>query len=290
MKSKVIAACLRLLAWVPLGLSRALGKGLGLVWWRLNNPSVQVTRKNLALCFADMDAKAREDLVRRSLVETVRMGLETPAVWYRSDAWRESKVVAWENPELFDAALADEAGLLLLLPHFGNWEMAGMLAARRAPTTAIYREPRLAALDPILRDARQRATTVPATSRGVGAVLKALNKGEMTIVLPDQEPNWAGGVFSPFYGVSALTMTLVCRLLAKTQARALVAYARRAPGGFVIGFQEPDAAIYSSADQASVDALNRSIETLVQTAPEQYQWEYKRFRKRPPGEAKLYRF
>ncbi len=290
MRFHLIQIVLRIFTWSPLWLSRGLGGLLGLAWWISNGRGVRVTRQNLQKCFPEMDRRKRESLVRQSLRETCRMALETPAVWFRGNRWRNARILGWERRDLFEQALASPKGLLLLVPHFGNWEMAGIVASTRRPTTAIYREPRLEEMNELLKQARDIGTTtmVPATSRGVMAVLKALREGGMTVILPDQQPGSGGGIFSPFFGHLALTMTLVHGLLRKGDIQVLLAYARREPGGFVLGFSEPDQAIRSEDVQQSVDALNRSVETLARTAPQQYQWEYKRFRKQPPGEPVFY--
>jgi len=219
------------------------------------------------------------------------MAMETPAAWFRGQKWRDRAVVEVENRELFEEALATGKGIILLVPHFGNWELAGQWVASFRKVTALYATPKMASLDKMLRNAREQKgenETVPATPRGVLAIVKALSSGGMTIILPDQQPAPEGGIFSPFFGVQALTVTLVNRLVVKTDPIVLVAYARRVQGGHVIGFQKPEPEIYSTEPQVSVDAMNRSIEQLIVTAPEQYQWEYKRFRRQPEGSAKFY--
>lgn len=286
-----LALVLRLLAHLPFSFSRIAGRFFGrLVWWRKGN-SARVSLTNIRLCFPSLRPAQQRRLARRSLEETGRMALETPAVWYRGNEWRPSKVVRWESPELFDQALEAGSGLIILIPHLGNWEMAGMIVSARRPTTILYREPRMAQLNELLRKLRNVGTAnlVPASGKGVMAVLKALREGGMTMILPDQEPATQGGIFSPFFGIPAYSMTLVHRLHQKTGARIIFAYAKPEKNGFVMGFCEPEEGIYSELEQESVDAMNRTIEELVTAAPEYYQWEYKRFRKRPPGEEKLYR-
>jgi KDO2-lipid IV(A) lauroyltransferase len=59
-------------------------------------------------------------------------------------------------------------------------------------------------------------------------------------------------------------------------------------GGFKLVFTEADDAIYADDLQQSLAGLNRSIEAVVRVAPEQYQWEYKRFKRQPPGLPPVY--
>lgn len=291
MKSKLIELLLRLLAHLPFSAQRGLGRFLGKRMLRKQGREARITRINLQRCFPEKGTQEIEKLLEDSLIATATMAVETAAVWFRDEKWRNQLIVGQEGKALFDEAVQDSRGLILLAPHFGNWELAGMCSATHAPTTAIYRKPRLEAMDNMLQRVRSEGDTtmVPASSRGVMAVLKALGRGEMTVILPDQEPAPEGGIFSPFFGQQALTMTLIHRLIEKTSPRVLMVYARRVENGHILGYFEPDQAIYSADQQTSVDALNRSIERMVELAPEQYQWEYKRFRKRPPGQSDFYK-
>ena len=53
--------------------------------------------------------------------------------------------------------------------------------------------------------------------------------------------------------------------------------------GYQIIVEAADEQIYSDNIDESAAALNRTVEKSVNKAVEQYQWEYKRFRKRPDG-------
>ena len=53
--------------------------------------------------------------------------------------------------------------------------------------------------------------------------------------------------------------------------------------GYQIIVEAADKQIYSENIDESVAALYRTVENSVNKAVEQYQWEYKRFRKRPDG-------
>ena len=109
-------------------------------------------------------------------------------------------------------------------------------------------------------------------------------------MLPDQEPRDTGGVFAPFFGVSAYTMTLISKLAKKTNAAVFFAYMQRLPEGK--GYRliiEPAATGIDSDDELiAATALNRSIETCVRACPEQYLWAYRRFKQRPEGEKPVY--
>jgi len=83
---------------------------------------------------------------------------------------------------------------------------------------------------------------------------------------------------------------LVPRLIRKTKALALCCTVTRQGDGFLVRFSQPDPTLYDPDIGTSLEGLNRTIETAVSPFLEQYQWEYKRFRERPLGEKKLYKF
>jgi len=271
---------------LPLGLNRTIADVLSRILFALNIRERRKTERNLELCFPALTTIERKKIAQESMAQSARWALETSSVWLRGEDWRQSRILKFHNRNLFDKAVSSDRGILLLIPHFGNWEMAGMWSGDQAKTTAIYRMPKLEQLDPLVREARSASalsTLVPATSRGVMSVLKALNRGEQTIILPDQVPVSGSGVYSKFFGVPAYTLTLVHNLIKKTKPEVLFSYALRVPGGFELGFLEPPEDIYSEDAQVSVDAMNKGIEDLCQLDITQYQWEYKRFKNQADG-------
>lgn len=247
--------------------------------------SYRVTLENLELCFPELSDSERIALARESVRHTAMAGFEMPAVWIKSDEWRRSKITSVVGADLMQRAKASQKGVIILVPHFGNWEFASIRAAYELKTTAVYRPPRMQAMDAVLHRVRvaPNSTLVPATTRGVASVLKALKRGEGTLILPDQEPAKEGGIHANFFGVPALTMTLVYRLIQRTQPQVVVCYALRTNAGFNLGFSEPDPDIYSEDLDTSIAALNRTVEAVAKLDLSQYQWEYKRFRRRPEG-------
>jgi KDO2-lipid IV(A) lauroyltransferase len=139
--------------------------------------------------------------------------------------------------------------------------------------------------------ARERfgAALVPADMAGVRALLKALRRGELLGILPDQEPRHGNGVFSPFFGIPAYTMTLLARLAQQSAAPVFVTYAERLArgAGFRLHFQPLDLEPHYSVEEITA-AVNAGIEDCVRRLPQQYQWSYKRFKTQPAGAGNFY--
>ncbi len=248
---------------------------------------------NVALCLSELPAAERRRLVRRSLIETGRSLAEAGAMW----RWPEPRLAALlegaDRGELLERAVAGGRGVVLLLPHVGNWEyMNHFLTARRLPFTALYRPPRVAEMEREIRRGRERtgAVMAPASAGGLKTLHRTLRIGGVVVVLPDQEPLKRHGVFAPFFGVPALTMTLVGALLRRFGAAPLFAWAERRPAGFRVRFLEPPAGLDAADRVEAAACLNAGVEACVRACPEQYTWSYKRFRTRPVDETPALRY
>ncbi|MEJ2059958.1 MAG: lipid A biosynthesis acyltransferase [Gammaproteobacteria bacterium] len=282
---------IRLIGALPLGTNHALGALLGWLAWVLPTRGRQVARINLNLCYPKRDARWRKRTARRSLLEVGKTLTEAAWVWSRPAEDVLSRVVEVKGEAAIRAAVESGRGVIFASPHLGNWEVLTLYITRYLPMTNLYRPPRLAGLDTLIRQAREGtgATLVPTTPTGIKALKRALNRHESIGILPDQTPRRGQGVFAPWFGQPAYTMTLLPRLAAQHQAAVIVGFAERLPGGrFRIHALRVSDAVNDPDPAVSAAALNRSVEALIRTCPEQYAWNYKRFKIQPESYKRPY--
>ena len=288
MKSALIIFLLRMFSLVPLPILHKIGNAAGWLSARIPNLHRFRTRVNLEMCLPGLTDEAREELVRQSLQESAKGILEIGTIWLKP-LWKvTSLITGTRNIELLSAALEDPRGLILITPHLGNWELLAYYFCRYRKVTAMYKPSGLPDVDKLIQDARARAgmELAPTSFRGVARVRKALKSGEITIILPDQQPELLeGGRFVPFFGVPALSMKLVPSLIKNTDARVLVVYVKRLPAGkgFEIVFHQPSPKVYSEDMDVAIAAVNHSMEKCIKEVPAQYHWEYPRFRRDENG-------
>jgi Kdo2-lipid IVA lauroyltransferase/acyltransferase len=273
-----------------LGTLFVLGGVLGWTAWLLS-PSLRRTVAHNARV-ADISPAAR----RQSIAEAGRMVAETPKLWLRSADQPFEAEVVWEGAELIEQQLGRPGGLLLLTPHMGSFEMAGQAVAERfgkqQSMTVLYRPARQAWLRELEETARARPgmATAPANLAGVRQMIRALRRGETVGLLPDQVPPEGQGVWAPFFGKPAYTMTLAARMAQQTGAQVLLLWCERqsAARRYVVRVSElpqalPDRAEDDAALQlAAATAINQAMEALIRQHPSQYLWAYKRY-KQPRG-------
>jgi KDO2-lipid IV(A) lauroyltransferase len=165
--------------------------------------------------------------------------------------------------------------VILLTPHLGCFEAAARAVARSGPITVLYKPPRLAPGRRLVETGRASpgVRPVPASASGVRGLVRALKKGEAIGVLPDQVPSDGDGTWAPFFGRPAYTMTLPQRLARLTGASVLLACGERLPrgSGWRVRFESFDG-------EATPEAVNRAMESMIRRLPEQYFWGYNRYK------------
>ncbi|XGA79271.1 lysophospholipid acyltransferase family protein [Halomonas sp. CH40] len=271
----------RLARW-PLSRIWRLAYRVGSLVYRFSRRERDVTMTNLEVVYPHLSATQRTQLARDSLRHSTATMLELGHAWMAPPAHVEAHILAVHGRDKLDSARAEERGVIVLAPHFGNWEVLNFWLSSHFPFTAMYEPPKIAELDPVIRQGRERmgALLVPTNPRGVAALLKALKRCEAIGILPDQEPDWGSGVFAPFFQRDAYTATLLPKLVMRTRARVVTGVARRLPGkGFEIHFLDADDRVYSEDETQSATGVNASVEAAIALDPAQYQWEYKRYRK-----------
>jgi KDO2-lipid IV(A) lauroyltransferase len=228
---------------------------------------------------------------RQAMAAAGQMLMELPFLWLRPQDQPVLPHVRFEGAELLEGAIARGQGVLLLTPHMGCFEVTAQAIAERfgatTPITVLYRPARQPWLRDLVSSSRDRPGMhgAPATLSGVRQMIRALRKGEMVGLLPDQVPPDGMGVWAPFFGRSAYTMTLATRLAQQTGAELLLTWGERLPKGrgFVqrfFPFPEP----LPHEPVAAATAINRAMEGVIRQCPQQYLWGYHRY-KQPRAQA-----
>ena len=274
----------RLLGRLPLSLLQRLGALLGWLVWRLSGGYRQRFEEQAA------GAGFSPAQYRPARAAIGTMVAELPWLWLRPANQGVLHLVQWDGLAHFESALDAGKGVILALPHLGCWEMIGQSLAERygptrGPLVALYRPARKAWLAPLVASSRDRPglKAVPTSIAGVRSLIRVLRGGGYTAILPDQVPPLGQGVWAPFFGRPAYTMTLLSRLAQQSGARVLLCWCERlsAGKGYVMHFEPLDAPELGDANatpKAAAAAVNAGMERLIERAPGQYLWSYARYK------------
>ena len=290
LKSSLAVGLLRILGKLPLSLLHSISKVILAVMIVLPNQSLKQTRINIQRCWPNLTSQEQAKLVRQSVLHTIYAALEMGHNWTQPSQRGLDRIVSVTGGDCFQQA-QEKGGVVLLTPHLGNWELFANWAAHQAKVTALYKTAKLPGLDQLIHQARSNAgmKLAPATAKGVMQLKRSLLKGEVNLILPDQEPPPTAGIISQWFGQPAYTMTLAAQLTNTKNTRIILGFARRLPNseGFAVELEDISDLCMVQSDSgdddaeglaAKVQAINTSVERLVRSSPEQYQWEYSRFK------------
>lgn len=266
----------------PLWLLHAIGGALGWLSYLLSPTYRARFNANAA------QAGVPRQRARAGIAEAGRLVAELPRLWMRPATQSILPIVRLEGAEVVEQARQRGRGTVILTPHMGCFEVAAQTYAecfgQDHPITVLYRPARKPWLRRLVDTARARPglATAPATLAGVRQMIRALRRGEALGLLPDQVPPDDMGVWAPFFGRPAYTMTLATRLVQQTGAALLLVWAERLPRGrgYVVRFSAFDEPLPESpeAQAESAAAINRAMERLILQRPQQYLWGYDRYK------------
>jgi KDO2-lipid IV(A) lauroyltransferase len=273
----MLVSLFRILSAFPLPVLHALGSALGWVVYLASPSYRRRMRANLEL--------AGYGRVRRQAISEAGKSIIELAFAWCADPVRVNRACRVENFDLVQQTLAAGRGIVFLTPHLGCFELTAQQVARHVELTVMYRPPRKSALKPLVEGARARDKLhlAPANLSGVRMLAKALKGGQPIGILPDQVPQEGEGVWAPFFGRPAYTMTLPAKLAQLGRADIVLTFAERLPRGrgYVVRFVPFEGDLSGTpAEQAT--AINRAMEQLIARCPAQYFWSYNRY-KQPQG-------
>lgn len=277
-----------LLHFLPLPLLAAIGNALGLLLYAASAERRFVTATNLRLCFPELTEAQRTALAKKNFQAFARSFIERGILWW-SAPQRIRRLVRVEGLEHLESA---GGPVILLVPHFVALDVGWSWLTQRGDLVSVYSNQKNPVFHKKLLEGRLRfgGSRLYSRQQGLRPVIKAMNAGHPFYYLPDQDQGIRDGLFVPFFGVTAATLTALPRLAGMTGAKVVPLIARMLPGGagYALRFH-PAWENYPSADlTADTRRMNAFIEDRVRELPEQYFWLHKRFKTRPKGEKRFY--
>ncbi|MEW9799686.1 LpxL/LpxP family Kdo(2)-lipid IV(A) lauroyl/palmitoleoyl acyltransferase [Alteromonas sp. CYL-A6] len=284
------ALILYLITWLPLRLIRALGAGAGRLIVKLAPKRAHTAKRNLELCYPDMDEASRKALLDENVRRTGMALFETAAGWWWP-AWRMKRHFHVEGTEHLEAALAKGKGVFGMALHNMNVEFACRGLGYFYPSIAFYRKHNNPLLDYLQYYGRLGANKYLIDKRNSKALLEAMEEGELCLYLPDQDYGRKQSIFVPFGGVKdAATTTATMMFIRRTEAVPMMLTSQYTKNGYKVKFYPPIEEIRDMDDETALTFLNETILDIVNEQPESYLWMHKRFKTRPdPDSPSLYK-
>ncbi|OGT65178.1 MAG: hypothetical protein A3J38_01260 [Gammaproteobacteria bacterium RIFCSPHIGHO2_12_FULL_45_9] len=278
-----------LITQLPYRIQLSIGKSLGRCLYLFPSKLKDITEINIRLCFSKLTSEQQHELVKKNF-DSLGIGIvETAMAWWLSDS-RLQSLLHISGIEYVEAALAKNKGVILLSPHSTCLEMIGRLASMQYQLTAMYRPHKKPIIAFIHTRFRTRYNIHYIPRNKMRRLLDALQNNQPVWYAYDVDGGKQRSVFAPFFGIQTASLTAVSRITHKTGALVvpICIYRRDDNSGYELRFS-PALENFPSANWVQdATQLNAALEKAIREKPEQYIWQYKRFKTRPDGEARVY--
>ena len=269
----------RFLSHFPLRVLHALG---AVMWWLVYGLSARFRKRwNENRAQAGLSASQ----VRGGIAHNGRMMLELPRLWLGKPV-----PTFWQGLEHVEQAYAQQRGVVFLTPHLGCFEITAQMIAKsfheqHGDLTVMYRPPNQRWMTEMMTYVRNRPglRAVPTNLTGVRQMVRELRQGRAVGILPDHVPPEGQGLWAPFFGRPAYTMTLAGKLAQVKGVKALFFVGERLPNGQGFALHiEPLQGELNGDKAHDARIINQNVEYWIQRFPTQYLFMYNRY-KRPAG-------
>jgi KDO2-lipid IV(A) lauroyltransferase len=231
-----------------------------------NKKRVQRLRENYRKVAPGLSERSLEELVENGLVSAMRYWCET----FRISDWRRDRIinsVKSENEKLLLDAIEQRTGLIVALPHAGNWDHAGLYFCTKGITVNTVAEH----LKPerlfrkFLKHREQMGMNVLDLNESVMPELeKILRNGGLVALVSDRDLS-KNGIKVRFFDATAKMPAGPALLALKTGAPLITAYVSFTEDGIKIKFSGPfKLAVNSESD------FSRSVQELTQLLADQF--------------------
>lgn len=266
-----------------------LGKGIGKLIYAFPSKLKHITEVNIKMCFPELPAEKQKKLAKDNF-ESLGIGLiEAAMAWWLPDE-KLKHLFKIHGLKYIEQALANGKGIILLGPHFTCLEMVGRLISSQYSFAVMYRPHKKRLIAFIQERFRQKHYMQTIPRNRVRQLIRALNNNIAIWYAYDVDGGLKRSVFAPFFGVPTASLTSVSRLVRMSDAAVIpISFFRRDDDFNYDVILYPPIENFPTGDlEQDATKLNAALECAIREKPEQYVWQYKRFKTRPPGEPRVY--
>lgn len=278
-----------LLTRLPYRIQLKIGAALGTILYYLPTKLRHITEVNLRLCFPELTDIQRTQLAKKNFASLGIALFETANAWWMPDA-KLKCLYRLSGLEYAEQAFAKGKGIILVSPHFTCLEMIGRLLSMHYSFGAMYRPHKKALVAFIHEKFRKQQNVTYIASNRVRELFTALEKNIAVWYAYDIDAGEKNNVFAPFFNIQSSSMTSVTRVVNRSGAAVVPISFYRNDDEMIYEIKLLPALENFPTENPVEDAtrLNKILENAIREKPEQYVWQYKRFKTRPQGEKRFY--
>ncbi len=283
-------AFMRFLSFLPYRLLLIIGKSIGQLFYFFARYRREIVHTNISLCFPELSSLQKKILIKKHFHSLGIIIIETSMTWWWSNE-RLRKLVVFKNLDIFDKALSNGKGAIILGTHFTTIDMTGRLFNLDHKCAVSYQKLRNPLFNEMMVLSREKTFDKIFKRDEIRQTFRYIKKNNLMWIASDQDTGIENSLFIPFFGHLAATQTVPSRIAKVTKSPVIPYTTIRLNNGKGYEIEVFPAFDNFPSDSPEEDAtrINKFIEQQINKAPEQYLWAHRRFKTRPEGEEKLYR-
>jgi KDO2-lipid IV(A) lauroyltransferase len=273
---------------LPEGFALWCGKQLGNILFHLDWERRKVALENLHLAFGK--EKSKEEVLATARGTFQNLGMMAIEFFRipKMDVETFKKRVKIEGLEEALRLLEKGKGGLLLLSHFGNWEMMGIMSKLIGEPIMVIAKPmkKNRRIDQFITKIRNAAgLEVVSSIKASRIVMKALSQNRVVGILIDQRAKRSEGIWADFFGKKAPTTPALAVLAMKTGAPVVPVFmVRDGFGKHRMIIQNALELVHTGDIKKDVETntqlFNHTLESMIRQYPDQWFWVHRRWERR----------
>lgn len=270
-----------LLGLFPISVSHSLARSTAALVYRLSPKRKKKTLDNLDLAFGDTKSKEEKNQIARASFQTAALSFIEFLTIEKKIKGQPEKYFEFTGTEHLEEAFRLGKGVVLVISHLGSWEYLAFLPFLRGyPCSVVVRPIKNPYVYRWAQRLRRSTKLNPIDkNKSVKKILRELKSNHLVALLIDQ---WAGndGIWVDFFGTPTSTTSVPARLANKYGTVLVPAYCLRTRQGYYQIRIEPSIHIESGEnwEARSTLKLNRQLEEMIRSFPEQWIWSHHRWR------------
>lgn len=282
-------AWMRSIVHLPFGWQLGIGRSLGLAAHVLLPSRRRVALRNLEVCFPELSAAARRQIVADHFAALGMSLVEMAMGWFGAPDFVRQRIRV-EGVEHLEAALARGNGVILFSAHFTTFEFCWpALAALSPKLCGMYKWQRNPVMNKMMTHGRGQYFDEMFAKDNVRGLMRSLRDNAVVFYASDQSYGGKGSALLPFFNEPAMTNTAIGRIAEATGAVVLPYCCRRLPDDhYEMIFGAPLEGVPSGDAAEDTQRLTQRLEDYIRLCPEQYWWIHQRFKGRPAPLPDLY--
>lgn len=266
---------------LPLSVVYRLGQALGGAAYLVMAPYRRLAIRNLTIAYGAEKPRAEIRRLARAHFRALGANLLSSIKAAALGVERLREIATVENIESIRDALDRGKGVVLVISHFGNWELFAQICQFLPgyQWSTVYQPLGNRRIEAHVRRTRMaRGVQLFSRKNGFNAPTAFLRAGGAVGVLVDQHAG-DGGVWTPFFGRLASTSNLAALLALRTDAELVpIAIRTAAPGRWTVVVSPPIPQVAAEEADALTARINLVLEGQIRAAPPDWFWVHNRWK------------